>query len=67
MQLPTEYPTNVILGQINVTDCLPFEEYKEKYPFGLEENNFVFIFESPKILNKPLRIKGVQDICKLYN
>lgn len=64
LKFPSQYPSSVLLGCVNVTDCLPQEEYRKIYPGGESESPFVFICESPQELPIRFPIKGMQKICK---
>lgn len=62
---PTEYPTSVLLGCVDVIDCLDRETYLEQYPDGESDCDYVFICENPQELffKKPMR--GLQKIYKM--
>ncbi|KAL7032146.1 hypothetical protein ACKWTF_007234 [Chironomus riparius] len=62
---PTQYPSGVLLGCVNVTECLPQEEYRKAYPDGESESPFVFICENPQELQIRFPIKGMHKIYKL--
>lgn len=64
LNFPTQYPSAVLLGCVNVTDCLPQEEYRKIYPDGESDSPFVFICESPQELSIRFPIKGEHKICK---
>jgi ribosomal protein S15P/S13E len=65
IQFPTQYPNSVLLGCVEVTDCLPQEEYRKLYPDGESESPFVLICENPQELPVKFPIKGQHKICKL--
>lgn len=64
LRFPSQYPSGVLLGCVNVTDCLPQEEYRKYYPNGESESPFVFICESPQELSIRFPVKGDHKICK---
>lgn len=64
INFPTQYPAAVLLGCVNVTDCLPQEEYRKIYPQGESDSPFVFICESPQELSIRFPVKGEHKICK---
>ncbi|KAL0277655.1 UNVERIFIED_CONTAM: hypothetical protein PYX00_004875 [Menopon gallinae] len=65
LQFPKSYPTSVLLGCVSVTDCLPQEEYRQKYPNGECDSPFVFICEDPRQLDTLFPISGSHKIYKL--
>lgn len=67
LQGPTHYPVGCLLGCVDLTDCLPQDEYKEKYPEGESASPFVFICENPQELVVKFPIKGKHKIYKLDN
>ena len=62
---PTQYPAGVLLGCVNVTECLPQEEYRKMYPDGESESPFVLICTEPQELSVRFPVKGEHKICKL--
>lgn len=64
LTFPTQYPSSVLLGCVNVIDCLPQEEYRKIYPDGESESPFVFICDNPQELSIRFPIKGMHKICK---
>ncbi|XP_049814796.1 activating signal cointegrator 1 [Schistocerca nitens] len=65
IKFPSSYPTSCLLGCVNVVDCLPQEEYRERYPDGESESPFVFICEDPQELPIRFPIQGKHKIYKL--
>lgn len=65
LSFPSQYPTSVLLGCVNVTDCLPQEEYRKVYPEGESDSPFVFICDNAQELSVRFPIKGEHKICKL--
>lgn len=61
---PSQYPSSVLLGCVNVTDCLPQEEYRKFYPDGESESPYVFICNNPIELPIRFPISGSHKICK---
>ncbi|XP_075215952.1 activating signal cointegrator 1 isoform X2 [Lycorma delicatula] len=64
VRFPTEYPVGCLLGCVNITDCLPQEEYREKFPTGESDSPFVFICQDPQAL--PIRFP-MQGKHKIYS
>ncbi|EFC40754.1 hypothetical protein NAEGRDRAFT_80899 [Naegleria gruberi] len=64
---PKHYPTSVILGCVDVIDCLSYEEYCDKFsPEEQEsESDYVFICANPRRLFLPYPISGKPKIYKL--
>lgn len=64
---PKEYPTGCLLGCVNVTDCLPQEQFGEQFPDTHEESAspFVFICTSPHELLFKFPMKGKHKIWKM--
>jgi hypothetical protein len=58
------YPTSALLGCVTVTECLPFEEFKQLYPDGDTEADYIFVCEDPKQLIKPFPMSGAGN--KIY-
>jgi hypothetical protein len=63
-KFPSQYPSAVLLGCVNVKDCLAQEEYQKIYPGGESESPFVLICEHPEELPIKFPIKGQHKICK---
>lgn len=61
---PLTYPTGCLLGCLNVSDCLPQEEYRSRFPDGESDSPFVFICDSPHELPIRFPISGKHKICK---
>ncbi|KAL9648256.1 hypothetical protein ABK040_009260 [Willaertia magna] len=64
---PSNYPTSVILGCVDVVACYSQEEYQEKIPQELQESesDYVFVCKNPRRLYMPLPISGKPKIYKL--
>ena len=63
---PLIYPNSALLGCVTVTDCLPIEEYRLKYPDSEADDNYIFVCEDPKQMSNPLPIaEGGHRIYKL--
>lgn len=65
ISFPKHYPQAVLLGCVNVTNCLPQEEYRMIYPDGESESPFVIICDEPQELSIRFPIKGEHKIYKL--
>lgn len=65
IEFPKHYPAGVLLGCVNVANCLPQEEYRETYPNGESESPFVIICDEPQELSVRFPIKGEHKIYKL--
>ncbi|MFT7814382.1 activating signal cointegrator 1 isoform X2 [Arapaima gigas] len=67
LRFPKEYPTGCLLGCVNVTECLPQEQYREQFPDTCEESAspFVFVCTNPQELLVKFPIKGKHKIWKL--
>lgn len=66
--LPERYPTGVLLGRIELVDCLNDEEYHTKIPDELREPSeckFHFVVKNPEKLIVPIRMTGGKKIFKL--
>lgn len=68
-RFPKSYPTGCLLGCINVTDCLPQEQFRQQFPDISEESAsaFVFICSNPQELLVKFPMKGKHKIWKLEN
>lgn len=64
IKFPDTYQRGVILGRVVVTDCLPQEEYRVKYPNGESDSPYVFICDNPLEMKINLPIRGQH---KIYN
>ncbi|KAF0973243.1 hypothetical protein FDP41_008450 [Naegleria fowleri] len=64
---PKHYPTSVIVGCVDVIDCVSSEEYREKFPSEEQESDsdYVFICANPRRLFLPYPISGKPKIYKL--
>ncbi|XP_054278390.1 activating signal cointegrator 1-like [Macrosteles quadrilineatus] len=65
MIFPLTYPTGCLLGCVNVVDCLPQEEYRQKFPDGESSCPFVFICDSPQELPIRFPVSGKHKIWNL--
>ena len=65
VQFPKNYPPGCLLGCVDVTDVLPQEEYREKFPDGESDSPFVFICENPTEMIFKFPIKGQHKIFEL--
>eukprot|EP00051_Salpingoeca_urceolata_P003194 m.55900 g.55900 ORF g.55900 m.55900 type:complete len:597 (-) comp12563_c0_seq3:84-1874(-) len=63
--LPTQYPTACLLGCVDVDDCLPQDEYREKFPDGESSMPYVFICSNPQEMVVRFPMKGQHKIYKL--
>ncbi|XP_051792687.1 activating signal cointegrator 1 isoform X1 [Acanthochromis polyacanthus] len=66
-RFPKDYPTGCLLGCVNVTDCLPQEQFRQQFPDTCEESAspFVFICTNPQELLVKFPMKGKHKIWKL--
>ncbi|KAM6943557.1 activating signal cointegrator 1 [Xenentodon cancila] len=66
-RFPKDYPCGCLLGCVNVTDCLPQEQFREQFPDTCEESSspFVFICTNPQELLVKFPMKGKHKIWKL--
>lgn len=60
----SEWPISVLLGKVDVVDCLSQEEYREVFPGGSSEAPYVLICEAPEELE--FKIPMVND-HKIFN
>ncbi|CAF2388535.1 unnamed protein product [Rotaria sp. Silwood2] len=65
IDFPTEFPTSVLLGCVDVIDCLDRSTYLEQYPDGESDSDFVFICENPQELFFKLPMRGQHKIYKM--
>ncbi|KAK7867037.1 hypothetical protein R5R35_005679 [Gryllus longicercus] len=65
VKFPSHYPTSCLLGYVSVTDCLPQEEYRNRFPDGESDSPFVFICEDANELPTKFPIQGKHKIYKL--
>ncbi|KAG5683525.1 hypothetical protein PVAND_012799 [Polypedilum vanderplanki] len=65
IKFPSQYPSGVLLGCVNVVDCLPQEEYRKIYRNGESDSPFVFICENAQELPVRFPMKGQHKIYKL--
>lgn len=66
-RFPTHYPTSVLLGRVDVTDCLHTDDYKIVVPAADQESesDYVFICVHAALLVVPLRMEGKHKIYAL--
>ncbi|XP_066448527.1 activating signal cointegrator 1 [Eleutherodactylus coqui] len=64
---PKDYPTQCLLGCVEVVDCLPQDQFNEQYPALSQESAspFVFVCENPQELLLKFPIKGQHKIWRL--
>jgi len=65
IDFPTEYPTSVLLGCVDVIDCLDRTTYLEQYPDGESDSEYVLICENPQELFFKLPMRGQHKIYKM--
>ncbi|CAF1102543.1 unnamed protein product [Didymodactylos carnosus] len=65
IDFPSEYPTSMLLGCVELVDCLERDTYTEKFPKGESDSDYVFICENPQELFFKLPMKGQHKIFKL--
>ena len=67
IELPSsmEFSTGVLLGCVDITDCLPQSKYREMFPHGEISDPYVFICEHPHKLRAKFPMKGGAKIFKL--
>lgn len=65
LDFPTEYPTSVLLGCVDVIDCLDRQTYSEQYPDGESDSDYVLICENPQELFFKIPMRGKHKICKI--
>lgn len=66
--MPERYPTGVLLGRIELVDCLNDEEYHSKIPDEFREPSeckYHFVVKNPEKLIVPIRMTGGKKIFKL--
>jgi hypothetical protein len=63
LDYPTEYLTSVLLGCVDVIDCLDRNTYLEQYPNGESDSEYVLICENPQELFFKLPMRGQHKIC----
>lgn len=64
VQFPKHYPTSCLLGCVTVTQVLPQEEYRKKFPEGESTSPYVFICEDFHQLPIRFPIQGKHKLCK---
>jgi len=65
LDLPIEYPTSVLLGCVEVVDCLDRTSYLEQYPNGESDSEYVLICENPQELFFKPPMQGQHKIYKM--
>ncbi|RNA01135.1 Activating signal cointegrator 1 [Brachionus plicatilis] len=65
LEFPSSYPTSCLLGYIDLVDCLSTEAYREEFPNGESESEFVFICKNPNELLAKIPMSGNHKIFKL--
>ncbi|CAF0978379.1 unnamed protein product [Brachionus calyciflorus] len=65
LEFPSSYPTSCLLGYVDLVDCLSADTYKQEYPNGESESEFVFICKNPCELIAKLPMSGQHKIFKL--
>ncbi|XP_076354543.1 activating signal cointegrator 1 [Tachypleus tridentatus] len=65
IKFPEQYPTGCLLGCVDLTECLPQEQYREQYPDGESGSPYVFICENPQELLVKFPMKGKHKIFQL--
>ncbi|XP_042235200.1 activating signal cointegrator 1-like [Homarus americanus] len=65
LPFPHHYPTGCLLGCVDVTDILPQEEYRNKYPDGESDSPYVFVCENPQEMIIKFPMKGQHKIYKM--
>jgi len=65
--LPPTYPLSVLLGCVEVTDCLTQEQYRASLGSQAAQSDspFVFICTKPQLLATPIPISGQHKIWSL--
>jgi activating signal cointegrator 1 len=64
LDFPKDYPTSVLLGCVEVIDCLDRDTYLEQYPGGESESEYVLICENPQELFFKVAMQGQHKICQ---
>lgn len=64
LDFPKDYPTSVLLGCVDVIDCLDRDTYLELYPGGESESEYVLICENPQELFFKIAMRGQHKICQ---
>ncbi|XP_068241758.1 activating signal cointegrator 1 [Palaemon carinicauda] len=65
INFPQHYPAGCLLGCVDVSDVLPQEEYRVKYPEGESDSPYVFICENPQEMVLKFPMKGQHKIYKI--
>ncbi|VDP19621.1 unnamed protein product [Soboliphyme baturini] len=65
LSLPTEYPSQCLLGYVEVVDCLAQEQYQELYPSGECDAPYVFVCRNAQQLPCNIPIVGKNKIYQL--
>jgi len=62
---PPHYPTSCLLGCVDVSECLPQEEYRLEYPDGESNSPYVLICHNPQELVVKFPMSGKHKLFKL--
>ncbi|OQR68068.1 activating signal cointegrator 1-like [Tropilaelaps mercedesae] len=62
---PKQFPSGVLIGCVDIVDCLSQAKYREDFPQGEISDSYVFICENPQSLKTPLPMRGKAKIFKL--
>jgi len=63
---PEAYPTGCLLGCVDVSDVLPQEEHRNRFPDGESESPYVFVCENPQELKVKFPVKGAHKLCNTF-
>ena len=66
LDFPTEYPTSVLLGCVDVIDCFDRKTYLEQYPDGESDSDYVLFCENPQELFFKMPMRGQHQICTYH-
>ena len=58
---------SVLLGCVDVIDCLDRETYLQQYPDGESDSEYVLICENPQELFFKMPMRGQHKICKSFS
>lgn len=65
LKFPDSYPTSCLLGYVDLKDCMSADIYKEEFPNGESESEFVFICKNFRELFSKIPMSGQHKIFKL--